>query len=182
MYVKQRMVYMDNKAVNPLTKVFLLCLALFLGSCGFQLNRNQLSLPNQAQNIKLERVKNQSYRPAADLALTLKLREALASAGIPVKNRGDLTFSVIITSYSTNRSELEIGSNKTYVYLFTYSANLSLKDNRDQSVIFTNESVSGQYRIETTDDVLTETQKDQGADKAMAIFTKNILLKITQNF
>ncbi len=182
MYVKQRMLSMDYKAVNPLAKVFLLCLALLFSSCGFQLNRNQISLPNGATSLALKKVENRSFVPSLDIELTRKIKQSLNTANIKNTARGDLGFKVTITGATQTRTQLEIGSNLTYVYLFSINSEVSLDDNRDQSSIFTKDEVSGEYRMETTEDSLDDATKETGMSRAASDLTQKVLSKLTQNF
>ncbi|MDX2469192.1 MAG: LPS assembly lipoprotein LptE [SAR324 cluster bacterium] len=182
MYVKQRMLSMDYKAVNPLTKVFLLCLALLFSACGFQLNRNQISLPNGATSLSLKKIKNKSFTPGLDIELTRKIKQSLNQSNVKVNSRGELTFSVNITGATKKKTQLEIGTNLTYLYLFSIKSEISLVDNRDHSTIFSKEEALGEYTLETTEDSLDDAAKDQAMGKAVDDLTKKILTKLTQNF
>ena len=127
--------------VNPYPVLFFIFF-LFVGGCGFQLNRQQVNLPAQARSIAVIQVQNDSFTPRLSLIFKELLAEKFASKGIVVREPeiADLALHFLIQGTNLTRSESTLVSKQNQVvvnYEFAFGVNGKLKivDQRDQSLI-----------------------------------------------
>ncbi|MCP4295172.1 MAG: hypothetical protein GY786_06160 [Proteobacteria bacterium] len=171
--------------ISHYQKVLIFWILIFLNGCGFQLNRNQIKLPDNAESLQISRVQNKSFRPGLDLKLEQYLSSQLATKGImqTASSLADLTldFTVINTSSSKVEHSLQSGS-QTYLFSFRISGTLNLKDNRENSFIHKNLKFQSSYSVETSSTDLTEVEIDSGYQKSLEDLGSKVIKQLTQIF
>ncbi len=167
--------------VNPL---WLLVFLLFFGGCGFQLNRNLISLPAGAKTLALAKVKNHSFTPSLDLTLTQQLNEAFSRQNLPLRaeSAADVVLEIEIKGFSVNRVDLSLGRNDSFQYNYNIEAWLTLRDNRNKKNLFEKESLSGRSNRQTTRTELNDAEQAEDRARAVEDLVKAITTKLTQNF
>ena len=140
-------------------RVLLFIGLLWLGGCGFQLNRNQFSLPEGAKSLSLISVNNQTFVSGLDLEMEL-----------------------VLTQSSNNREDLSIYNNLTYRYVFLHQGQITLVDWRNNRPLFEKTPVEGRFELETGATQLSAEELREGRRKAMVKLAQQIADKLTQNF
>ncbi len=170
--------------VNPRFCLFLALLALVSASCGFQLNRNRVTLLDGAQSIALEGIENHSYAPRLDVDLAQSLTEALSRAGIPLSPvaGADLTFRFVIDDSGISRNQQILGTIVRYDYRSFIRGRIWLTDQRNKRQVFVGEVVEGFYLRETTLGVLSETETRDDLNIALGELTRKLTDKLSLSF
>lgn len=165
-------------------KVLLFVALLWLGGCGFQLNRNQFSLPEGAQSLSLVSVTNQTFVSGLDLDLKSELSGLFNRSGVTLaEGRGsDLEMELFLTQSSNNREDLSIYNNLTYRYVFLHQGQITLVDRRNNRPLFDKTPVEGRFEMETSATQLNAEELREGRRKAMIKLAQQIADKLTQNF
>jgi len=170
--------------VNPLLALFYLSLALIISSCGFQLNRNQVSLPNGAQALTILSIENKSFTPNLDILLSDRLSEFFNRANIPLQSpsRADLALKVIVTQADVQRNEITLDTEILYEYQSYLQVKIWVRDLRNNKELTSGNVVAGKYIRETTETSLTDFDLQEDLELALDNLTQNIGKKLTQNF
>ncbi len=165
-------------------RVLLFIGLLWLGGCGFQLNRNQFSLPEGAKSLSLISVNNQTFVSGLDLDLKAELSGLFNRAGVTLsEGRGsDLEMELVLTQSSNNREDLSIYNNLTYRYVFLHQGQITLVDWRNNRPLFEKTPVEGRFELETGATQLSAEELREGRRKAMVKLAQQIADKLTQNF
>jgi outer membrane lipopolysaccharide assembly protein LptE/RlpB len=158
--------------------VFFLFFAVY--GCGFQLNRNRLQLPDQAESLAVSQIANRSYVPRLDLQLRDLLIEKFNRDSVTITSatRADLVLSFTITSMSTSKSEYSLDDLvETYDFKFSARGTMTVYDNRNESYLINAKSLGGDYSIKTESTDLTAAEIEEGREEAL----DNLSDQITQN-
>ena len=171
------------RVVKPFLLIFLLFL-IFIGSCGFQINRNRITLPDGAQSISLSQIINESFTPGLDVMLKEILTSEFSNNSIPLKPQksADLQLAFQIERFSLSKKEVTLNSQISYHHLFVISGNLSLLDNRTGKNILEPAPLSGSFLLENLQDKASEMEVVESRMKAVRNLGKLITEKLTQNF
>lgn len=172
------------RAVKPVLPVMIIA-AVFLTGCGFQLNRNRVTLPDNARSISLQNIENKSYTAGLDLLLKEQLIDRFSRNAVNIKavQTADLSLQFQITNSRYSRSDYALDSSvKTYVFVFTISGRLSVVNNIKNSTLFKNQSLSGTYSLKTESTDLTQTEISDGRLEALGNLAEKIVTKISQDF
>jgi len=180
------MIALKKVPVNPLLSLILF-FSIMLNSCGFQLNRNQIQLPENAKSMSIDKIENRSFVPRLDLDLKEVLVDLFArnSVDLTNSNRADLSLSFEIIVTSTTKSEYALDSTnnqQSYQFDFIISGILNVMNLSKQSMYIENTTISGSYSIKTQSEDLTQTEIEEGRQKALADLGKKISTKLTQSF
>lgn len=172
--------------VNPLL-LMILFFSLGLSNCGFQLNRNQIQLPENAKSISIDQIENQSFIPRLDLELKDVLVDLFARNSVDITNlnTADLSLSFQIKATSITKSEyaLDNASNtQSYQFDFLISGVLNVMNHSKQSKYIDNITINGSHSIKTQSQDLTQTEIEEGRYKTLTNLGKKITTKLTQNF
>ena len=177
------MITFSRVSVNALLP--LIIILLVLTGCGFQLNRNRIRLPENAQSISIDKIVNRSYVPRLNVYLRDLLDEKFAQNSILVTSAqsADLDLAFNIESIVVNRSDYSLVNNtQSYEYLFNVQGRLTISNNLKQSALINNLLVIGTYSLKTESQDLTSTESDEGRYKAVVDLSNKITAKLTQNF
>jgi len=156
---------------------------MWISGCGFQLNRNQVSLPNNAQSMALS-ISNSTYTAGLNLELSRELSRVLSANNIKVSpgSTADLLLHIDLTGSNYTREDLSIQNNQSYRFHFSQNAVLHLKDQRDNKWIYQSIPLIGSYDFQTTATELgTEDLRDSGT-KALSDLAQKISTQLSQNF
>ena len=174
----------EIKLVNPwATKAMLFLLLFSASACGFQLNQNQLSLPNNANSLSLK-VTNSTYIPSLDLELQRELSRHFSANNIKLSpaSRADLSLNINLIGSSSLRQDFSVYNSQTFRFQFSHQISLSLQDNRTKKWIFQGTRLSGSYPLDTTATELNTEELRIGQQRAMLDLAQKISEKLTQNF
>jgi len=178
------MVISEANLVNHRIVRALLFLGLFwISGCGFQLNRNQVSLPKGARTLSLT-VSNQTYSSGLDLELRRELSRLFSASNVKQapSSSADLALSVTLTQVSYQRTDLSLYNNQSYRFHFSQTAQLKLRDQRDEKWLFKGVELNGEFDFETTATELgTEDMRDS-RKKALINLAQKVADQLSQNF
>ncbi|OGG95225.1 MAG: hypothetical protein A2508_07880 [Candidatus Lambdaproteobacteria bacterium RIFOXYD12_FULL_49_8] len=170
--------------VNGWQAVFMLFLVVLGTGCGFELNRNQVSLPGGAVSLGLNPISNQTYIAGLDLDLGNELGLLLARNHIPLESpkSADLVLQIEINASSHSRQDLSIYNNQTYKFVFVHQAKVTLSDNRKSQIWINQAPVEGHFDLETSHTELSDEETRRGRTKATESLADAIATKLSQNF
>jgi outer membrane lipopolysaccharide assembly protein LptE/RlpB len=154
-------------------------------SCGFQLNRNKIQLPNQARTISISKIDNRSFVARLDFKLKGLLVEKFNANSISVKsaNQADLDLSFRINSFSMKRAEYALDeTGQTYEFQFVVSGNLTIIDNRSNTVYLSDFALGSSHSVITKDLDLTTIEAEDGKEQVLNNLSQLIASKLTDNF
>lgn len=165
---------------------FLFCLlTIWLTACGFQLNRNQPKLLNNAGSLSLESIENRSFEPRLDFELRAFLEDTLAEHSIRqvTSSAADLLVSVEITSYSVTKSDYALDdTQRIYEFRFTLRGYLTAYTQRDRKYLLQNATVTASSSIKSQLPDLTSALREEGKPEVLEAFSNAIFTKLTQAF
>lgn len=161
---------------------FLIILAY---GCGFQLNRNRIQLPDQATSLAISKIINHSYVPQLDLKLRELLFERFNRDSVKLSSAAgaDLVLTISINSLSMSKSEYSLDDSvKTYDYNFSAKGTMSVYDNRNETYLISNKSLSGSYSIKTEATDLSASEIDEGREEALNSLGNQIAQNLNDDF
>lgn len=170
--------------VNPI--LILLTISIFLlSNCGFRLNRNQITLPENARSIALQRIENRSFTPQLDILLRDILIERFSRNAVNIQPPQVADLSLIIQIQSANYIRRDYALDNTaisYEFLFTILGNLTVTSKNKEKSLIKNQALKGVYsiKIESTD--LSQTEIADGRLNALEKLGDQVITKLTQNF
>lgn len=172
------------RAVKPLL-IVLMVLAISVSSCGFRLNRNQITLPENARSISLENIENKSYTPGLDITLKSLLIDRFSRNSVSIQpgQAADLSLLFQISSAGYSRHDYALdNTTKSYEFIFAVSGSLSVVNNSLEEHLISGQVLSGSYSFKTESTDLTITEVSDGRLKALESLAEQILNKLSQNF
>lgn len=157
----------------------------FVQSCGFQLNRNKIHLPRNANSIYIGQIENNSFIPQLNLQLRDLLTEKFAQSSIPVatQNTADLAVSIQINSMNSIRNEYSLSNDgQAYEFLFSVKGKMTVLDNINQSNYLNQILISASHSIKKQNQDLTSAEIEESRYKTLQNLTQIIIEKLTQSF
>jgi outer membrane lipopolysaccharide assembly protein LptE/RlpB len=170
--------------VNPIL-ILLIVLALLLSNCGFRLNRNQISLPENAQSISLQNIENRSFTPRLDILLKDILIDRFSRNAVEIKpaQLADLSLTIQIDSANDVRQDYALdNTTSSYEFIFTITAKLSVTLNSNKTQLIKNQLLRGSHSIKTESTDLSQTEIADGRVYALENLGDQIIAKLSQNF
>ncbi len=170
--------------VNPILTL-LMVLTLFLSNCGFRLNRNQISLPENAQSVSLQNIKNRSFTPRLDILLKDILIDRFSRNAVEIKPTplADLSLAIQINSATYARHDYALdNTTNSYEFTFTIGAKLTATLADTKTELIKNELLSGTHSIKTESTDLSQTDIADGRVSALENLGDQIITKLSQNF
>ncbi len=173
------------------TLLFLLLLpgffcSFFIQSCGFQLNRNRIHLPRNANSIHINQIENNSFIPQLNLQLRDLLTEKFSQNSITIttQNKADLAVSIQISSMTSVRNEYSLNSDgiQNYEFLFSVKGKMTVLDNITQSNYLNQTPISASYSIKKQDQDLTSAEIEESRYETLQNLTQIVVEKLTQSF
>ncbi len=164
---------------------FLFVLVGVISGCGFQLNRNKLQLPNQAQSISIAKIENKSFVPRLDIRLKALLIEKLSTNLIALKSvsQSDLVLNFVLSTFSSSQSEYSLDeTGQTYEFQFNASGELTVFDNRTDKFILNRELIKSSYSVITQAADLSSTEVEEAREEVLNSLSQVIAEKLTDNF
>lgn len=161
------------------------CLCIGIQSCGFQLNRNRMQLPDGADSIAIERIENRSYIPRLDIRLKSQLIERFNASSIPIRlsNQADLVLTFVIKSFQRQRENYALDdTEQTYEYKFTATGELTVFDNRSNRFYLQSSPLNQSYSYITSATDLTSSEIDEGREELLDALSQAIAAKLTDRF
>jgi len=163
----------------------LLGLVLFLCGCGFTLNRNRITLPENATSISLQRIENSSFTPGLDFQLKELLIDRFATRGVRIQTNqtADLSLSFQINSATYSRRDYSLDSgSSSYEFIFTVTGKLTVINNASQTTLFSNQGLSGRYSLKSEATDLSQSEITDGRQDALENLSDQILKRVAQDF
>lgn len=170
--------------VNPIL-ILLMVLVILLSNCGFRLNRNQITLPENARSLSLQNIKNRSFTPRLDVLLKDILIDQFSRNAINIQSAqlADLSLTIQINSAKYVRRDYALDvTSSSYVFKFTIAAKLTVTLNSNNKQLIKNQSLNGTHSIKTESTDLSPTEIAEGQVNALENLGKKIVTKLTQNF
>jgi outer membrane lipopolysaccharide assembly protein LptE/RlpB len=165
--------------------ILILSILVIFNGCGFQLKRSLITLPKAANSLQVSQVKNNSHRPGLNIRLWQLIADRLYTNSIVplTSSLAELTleFTILDTKSSKNKQSLQDGT-QTYIYQFSVSGLLSLRDNRNSSFIYKELKLSSTYSLETASSDLTESEIEAGFRRSLEVLSGKIVTKLSQTF
>ena len=160
-------------------------LGLLLSNCGFRLNRNQITLPENAQSISLQNIENRSFTPRLDILLKDILIDRFSRNGVEIKSTqlADLSLTIQINSANYIRYVYALdNTTSSYEFIFTITAKLDITLNSNKTLLIRNQLLSGTHSIKTQSTDLSQTDIADGRENALENLGDQIIAKLSQNF
>lgn len=175
--------------------------SIFISSCGFQLNRNQVRLMDQARSISITQVENKTFIPKLDIQLKSALLETLSKRSIPIQGgeNGDLLVGVAIDHFEPSRIKYSLVDGvQTYSHTFSLQGDMEVhrspkwKQFRQTLQESTGkkkgkrypkkERVTLKYVVQSTAEDLTQNDVDTYRARAITLFADKVTLALTNSF
>ena len=199
---------MNSKSVKPLLLIFSVLMPLLQG-CGFQLNRNQARLVDNAGSIAISEISNQSFQPGINHVLKQELLGILAQNAISIQSpqSADLVLEFKVVSDQTVKSNYALDTEnnvQSYQFVFTLNGKLTVTDNRKtahtkkaaaetaqnfptqqpshQRTLIDHRVLSGSFAIYTTAEDLSQAEIENGRQEAIQDLAKKIFAALLFNF
>jgi len=172
------------RPVNPIL-ILLMVSVLLLPNCGFRLNRNQITLPENAQSISLQNIENRSFTPRLDILLKDFLINRFSRNAVKIQpaQLADLSLTIQIDSANYVRQDYALDNTTiSYEFLFTIAAKLTVTHNDKNTDLIKNQPLSGIYSIKTESTDLSQTEIADGRVSALENLGDQVIQKLTQNF
>ncbi len=165
--------------------IVLIVLVIFLPSCGFKLNRNQITLPDNAQSISLQSIENKSYTPGLDIRLKELLIDGLSRNAVKIQpsQTADLSLLFQIDSAQYSRSDYALdNTTQSYEFIFTITGKLTLISNSKKTHIISGQRLTGQYSLKTDATSLSQSEIADSRLETLESLSEQILNKMSQDF
>jgi len=172
------------RPVNPVL-IGLVVSVFFLSHCGFRLNRNQITLPENARSIALQHIENKSFTPRLDLQLKEILTERFSRNAVKIQSVqiADLSLSFRIDAAGVTRSDYALDkTTQSYEFLFTVAGSLTVVSTNNKKDLIKNQTLTGIYSFKTASTDLTQTEISDGRLQALQNLGDQIIEKLTRNF
>ena len=171
---------MRKGLVNALLGV----ISLSLVSCGFQLQREGATLPNQAETISLESIENKSFRAGLEWELEDRLKQQFSVNRIRLASsaQADLSLKVNLQKAWIHDPNQEDTTSAQYHFIFKVQAQITLADKRSRELVIENEAFTSTYRMELTSSTLSEEEKREGYEMALETLATSIQRRLTTYF
>lgn len=160
-------------------------LLFFCSGCGFQLNRHQFTLLENAHSVAIAKIDNRSFVPQIDVALRDQLVFQLSQRGVPptTLQQADLILSIFIDTASYSRSEYALdGTQQIYEFRFITKGKLSVIKRKTGAEVLVNSTIGGVFSLKTPQTDLTSLEIEQGRQKSIEALSTEILSKLTSDF
>jgi len=170
--------------VNPIL-ILLTISAFLISNCGFRLNRNKVTLPENARSIALQKIENRSFTPRLDILLRDILVEQFSRNSVKIQPQqiADLTLEFQINSASFVRRDYALDNAViSYEFLFSVVGKLTVTTRNEDKYLINNQTLSGFYSIKTESTDLSQTEITDGRFYALENLAEQITTKLTQNF
>lgn len=168
---------------------------LFFSNCGFQLNRNRIELKNGASSLHIQEVVNKSYIPALDVKIKRELEIRLNTKKVKLtsKKQADLVIGLELLDLviKKNKYALDPTNNvQSYQFNFKLNGKIKLIDNKAINQftktrirpLIENKSVSADIDYFSTNQDLSDNEKQSGNDDVVAAFVTKIVNELTDAF
>ena len=168
----------------PVKQIFIVFLAFFLTACGFQINRNRIVLPYNAQSLSLNQIENKSFIPRLDIHLRNDLTLELSDNGINQVSpaQADLLMNVEVLSSKHDRSTYSLNDQQIYKFTFKTEGVLTVEDQRNDKRFIENQSLIGEYQFESKNSDLSQKETTDGRRKSIEDLAQKIANQLTRNF
>lgn len=149
------------------------------------MNRNRITLPNNARSISLQNIDNKSYTPGLDVLLRELLIDRFSrnAVNIQAAQTADLSLQFQLDSARYDRQDYAVDNSvTTYQFTFSVSGRLTVVNNTTNSELFTHQTITGTYVLRTESTDLSQTEIIDGREEALENLSDNIVAALTQDF
>jgi outer membrane lipopolysaccharide assembly protein LptE/RlpB len=160
-------------------------LVILLSNCGFRLNRNQITLPENARSLSLQNIENRSFSPRLDVLLKDILIDQFSRNAVNIQpaQLADLSLIIQIDSANYVRHDYALDVNSSsYEFKFTIAAKLTVTLNNNNKQLIKNRFLNGTHSVKTVSTDLSQSEIAEGKLNALENLGKQIVTQLSQNF